>query len=433
MFKFLKDKIKSAVSSFSKKVDEKAEEQVEEISKPVEKIQMQPEKKTVQKQKSDSKSDSKPDSKLPKKEVLVDKPKKSDVIIQKNQESQTVVKEKKIQEKQSKPVEEMIQEQKSEIEVVAQSAVKKNETIEESEPVSVEKQAEKKGFFSRFTEKITKKKLSLEQFEELFFDLEIVLLENNVAVEVIEKLKIDLQKKLVNNAVERSKISTVVQETLHKSITEILTFEKVDILKNISTKRPYIISFIGVNGSGKTTHLAKFVQLLQNNNISCVVGACDTFRAAAIQQLEEHTTRLGVKLIKHDYGADAAAVAFDAVAHATAKKIDVVLLDTAGRLHSNSNLMDELRKINRVVNPDFTFFVGESITGNDCIEQAVKFDEAVGVNGIILSKADIDEKGGAAISVSYVTKKPIVYFGVGQMYDDLEEFDKEKVMQTLGL
>lgn len=194
-----------------------------------------------------------------------------------------------------------------------------------------------------------------------------------------------------------------------------------------------MIVFFGINGSGKTTTIAKFAHLLQQNKLSCVMAAADTFRAAAIDQLEEHASKLKIELIKHDYGADPAAVAFDAVKHAKAKKIDVVLVDTAGRMHSNTGLVDEMKKIIRVVKPDLKLFIGESITGNDCIEQAKTFDAAIGIDGIILSKADIDDKGGAAVSVSYVTKKPIFYLGTGQNYSDLKEFDKETITKNIGL
>ncbi len=448
MFKFLKDKLKNAVSAFTKKVDEKAEEVIEETveettQKPV-KTQSTVEKKTVTSQTKkepsivtiSKKLDDEKNDLLIKKEHVSKVFKKTDT---KTKPTQTVVKsnsKQEVQKVEGKREKTLLDSQKREETVEVEKTITSQEqsnNITDDTKTQSEPQKEKKGFFSRLTQKITKKHLTQEQFEELFFDLEMILLENNVAVEVIDKLKEDLEKELVQKAILRSEIQTIVQKTLYKSIDEIVSFEKVDIFSRITSKSPYIISFVGVNGSGKTTHLAKFVQLLQSKGISCVVGACDTFRAAAIQQLEEHTQKLGVKLIKHDYGADAAAVAFDAVAHAKAKGFQVVLLDTAGRLHSNTNLMDELRKIKRVVNPDFTFFVGESITGNDCVEQAKEFDNAVSIDGIILSKADIDEKGGASLSVAYVTKRPILYFGTGQSYDDLEEFDKKRVLDNLGL
>lgn len=291
----------------------------------------------------------------------------------------------------------------------------------------------KKGFFGKIKERVVKFQLTDEVFEELFWDFELALLEGNVASEVIEKIKSDLKETLTSQNVSRKEISEVIFDTLKSSLDEILSVPSFDLLSKVKSKKPFVICMVGVNGSGKTTHLAKLVNLFQKNNLSIVVAAADTFRAAAIQQLEEHTTKLGVKLIKHDYNADPAAVAYDAIKHAQAKGLDIVLIDTAGRLQSNSNLMDELRKLVRVNKPDLTLFVGESITGNDCVEQAVAFNEAVGIDGIILSKADVDDKGGAAISVSYVTKKPILYLGTGQTYDDLKLFNKSEMLETLGL
>jgi fused signal recognition particle receptor len=192
-----------------------------------------------------------------------------------------------------------------------------------------------------------------------------------------------------------------------------------------------VILFVGINGSGKTTTLAKIASMLKEAGVSSVIAASDTFRAAAIQQLEEHANNLSIKMIKHDYGSDSSAVAFDAIRHAESKGLDVVLIDSAGRLHSNSNLMDELKKLSRVTKPDLKIFVGESITGNDCIEQAQKFNEAIGVDAIILTKADVDEKGGTAISISHVIKKPILFFGKGQNYGDIERFSPKKIVDSI--
>ena len=220
-------------------------------------------------------------------------------------------------------------------------------------------------------------------------------------------------------------------DSLRKSIESLFDVEKIDLIKEAKKKKPYIVAIIGINGSGKTTSLAKIVHLLKKNKLEPVVAACDTFRAAAIQQLEEHGSRLGVKVIKHDYGSDPAAVAFDAIKYAKSHNIDVVLIDTSGRLHSNENLMDELKKIIKVTKPDEKIFVGESITGNDCIDQSKLFNEAIDFNSIILTKIDVDEKGGAAISISYITQKPIIYLTKGQSLNDIEKFDKEKIIKTL--
>jgi fused signal recognition particle receptor len=305
------------------------------------------------------------------------------------------------------------------------------------EPEEEPEEDGKKGFFGKLTEGFTLKRLSEEKFEGIFFDLEVALLENNVAVEVIEKIKKDLHERLVDKKLKRSQIEDIVLESLKDSMEQILDVKPVDILKRIGDKRkagqPFVIIFVGINGSGKTTTIAKMARYFMDNNLKTVMVAADTFRAAAIQQLEEHANRLGVRIIKQDYGSDPAAVAFDGIRYAEAKGIDVVLIDTAGRLQSNINLMDEMKKVVRVAKPDMKIFIGESITGNDCVEQAQQFNAAVDIDGIILSKADVDEKGGAAISVSYVTGKPILFIGTGQEYKDLQKFDKKLVLDNLGL
>ena len=294
--------------------------------------------------------------------------------------------------------------------------------------------AEEKSFITRLKEKVTTTKISESKFNELFWEFELAMLENNVAVEVIEKVKRDLKLELVDVPINRSNIRQKIISALRESISNLFKGDNNDLIQLIKdSKKPYIILFLGVNGTGKTTTLAKFAKLLQDNSITAVIAASDTFRAAAIQQLEEHGQNLGIKIIKSNYGSDPAAVAFDAIKYAEAKKIDVVLIDTAGRMHSNKNLLDEMKKIVRVSKPNLKLFVGESIAGNDVVEQSKTFNEAVGIDGIILSKADIDEKGGAAMSVSYVTGKPISYLGSGQGYKDLERFDKQKLLKSLGL
>jgi len=310
---------------------------------------------------------------------------------------------------------------------------------EERSKKTVEKPAEeeKKGFFTKITETFTKINITEEKFEELFWDLEVVMLENNVAVEVIEKIKRDLKKELMNGKVSRKGVEELILSTLKQSVIELFDVEKIDLISRIKDKRkskqPYIITIIGVNGAGKTTSIAKLTHKFQKEGLTVVWAASDTFRAAAIQQLEEHANKLNVKMIKHDYNSDPAAVAFDAIKYAEAKNIDVVMIDTAGRLHSNTNLMRELEKVIRVCKPDIKIFVGESITGNDCVEQAKEFDKAVGIDAIILAKADVDDKGGAAISVSYILKRPILYLGTGQTYDDLKEFDSKIIIESLEL
>ncbi len=296
-----------------------------------------------------------------------------------------------------------------------------------------EKGDEKKGIIEKLSEAVTTTRISEEKFESLFKDMEIILLENNVAVEVIDKIHSDLKAAVVGKPIPRGKVEAEVTKSLKDSIESLFDVEKIDLMKRVKEKKPYVMLFAGINGSGKTTTIAKVSRLLQDNGLKCVIAASDTFRAAAIQQLQEHADRLGVKLIKQEYGADPAAVAFDAIKYAESKDVDAVLIDTAGRQHSNKNLIEEMKKIVRVAKPDLKIFVGEAITGNDCVEQAKTFNEAIGIDAIILAKADVDEKGGAAISVSYVTKKPIIYLGTGQDYGDLAPFNPAMVVESLGL
>ncbi|MDI6846783.1 MAG: signal recognition particle-docking protein FtsY, partial [Candidatus Bathyarchaeia archaeon] len=194
---------------------------------------------------------------------------------------------------------------------------------------------------------------------------------------------------------------------------------------------PFVIVFVGINGTGKTTTIAKVARFLTKKGYSVVLACSDTYRAGSIEQLEEHAKRLGIRMIKHKYGADPAAVAYDTINHAKTRGINVVLIDTAGRMQTNRNLMNELAKIKRVVNPDLTILTVDSLTGNDAVMQAEEFHKSVGIDATILTKVDADVKGGSALSVTYVTKKPILFIGTGQKYENLEEFDPEKFVQMI--
>ncbi|MBS3075331.1 signal recognition particle-docking protein FtsY [Candidatus Pacearchaeota archaeon] len=279
-------------------------------------------------------------------------------------------------------------------------------------------------------------KITEDDFNELFNDLEMLLLENNVALEVVEDIKDKLSKKLINQEIPKKDLEYEIKKELKSSLNEILIdpddpVEAIEFKKK--EKEPFVILFFGINGTGKTTSIAKFAHLLKSKNYSVVLAAADTFRAASIEQISEHAKRLGIPLIKHDYGADPSAVGFDAIKYAQAHKINVVLIDTAGRMHTKSNLLDEMKKICKVTNPDLKIFVAESIAGNDATEQAKAFHDMIDIDGSILTKADVDEKGGTIISVSHTTHKPIFYLGTGQEYKDLKLFNKQEFIESLGL
>lgn len=277
------------------------------------------------------------------------------------------------------------------------------------------------------------RKIRERKLEDFLWDLEISLMEADVALPVIEEIKRSLKEELLGKKVRRGvPVEKAVEMALKEAVKGVLESGSMDFLSYIdSHEKPVIIMFVGVNGTGKTTAIAKIAHLLQKRGFSCVVAAADTFRAGAIEQLERHAERLGVKLIKHKPGGDPAAVAFDAVEHARARKKDVVLIDTAGRMQTNINLMDEMKKIKRVSDPDMIIFVGDALAGNDAVDQAKKFDEAVGVDASILCKIDTDAKGGAALSITHVVGKPVIFVGTGQGYDDLQPFDAYWMMERI--
>ncbi len=298
---------------------------------------------------------------------------------------------------------------------------------------AAETEAPKENFFTRLVKRISSAKLTQEQFDEIFMELELTLLENNVALEAVDKIREHLAKNLINKEVKKSGAPAFILNALKESILSLL-IEPPNLMETIqASKEPYVILFFGINGTGKTTSIAKLAHLLKKNNLTCVLAAADTFRAASIEQLKTHASILQVPIISSDYGTDPASIAFDAIAYARKNAIKVVLIDTAGRMYTKENLLKEMEKIVRVAKPDIKLFVGESITGNDAIEQARTFNGSIGIDGIILTKADIDEKAGAILSVSHVTQKPIFFLGTGQGYDDLQVFSKKTVLKNLGL
>ncbi len=288
-----------------------------------------------------------------------------------------------------------------------------------------------RGAIDSAIKKATTKELTDKSMADAVWELQLVLIQNDVAVVVAEHICNLVKEKLLGTRTGRlEKTSTLMRIFLYESVLETLTPEfPLDPLEFATQKKakgePTIIMFVGVNGTGKTTTLAKMAHMFKQNGFSVVIAAGDTYRAGSIEQLERHAEALGIRIIKQSYGADAAAVAYDAIAHATAKHIDIVLIDTAGRMQSNKNLINEMKKIARVADPDLKLFIGDALAGNDALSQAKEFHKAIGIDGAILTKVDADPSGGAALSIAYETGRPVVYIGVGQTYDDLQRFDPQ--------
>ena len=294
-----------------------------------------------------------------------------------------------------------------------------------------------KSGFKGLVTKVTTTELKPENLQPILEDFKMSLAENDVAFQVADKICDELEKRLTGVQVKRLEDrKKIVEDNLRQVLLEVmLTDNKIDLLERIEGKRqtsePYVMLFVGINGTGKTTTIAKVAQFIRNKGYSVVLAGSDTYRAGSIEQLEEHARRLGMRVIKHDYGADPAAVAYDAISHAKAHGINVVLIDTAGRMQTNQNLMNELAKVKRVVQPDLTVLTLDSLIGNDAVMQAEEFHKCVGVDATILTKVDADVKGGSALSVTYVTQKPILFIGVGQTYKDLELFNPEKFVNMV--
>ncbi|WP_054845579.1 signal recognition particle-docking protein FtsY [Sulfuracidifex tepidarius] len=295
-----------------------------------------------------------------------------------------------------------------------------------------ERKDEKKrtGFFDIFRYKEIKEK----DVEDLIEELRYQLLESDVTYEVTEKLLDDIKKAIVGKKIRRSEdLEQTVMDTLKKSIEEILTKnENIDIIKIIKeSQRPFVIVFFGVNGVGKTTTIAKFIYMLKKNGLTCIVSASDTFRAAAQEQLAIHAQKLEVPMVKGKYGGDPAAVAFDAIQSAKSRNIDVVLVDTAGRMNTDADLTNELRRVMKIAKPNFKILVLDSLGGNDTLEQAKYFENAIGFDAVILTKVDADAKGGVVLSLAYELKKPVIFLGVGQEYENLEPFSAQWFIDRL--
>lgn len=328
----------------------------------------------------------------------------------------------------------------------------KEEDAEESEEADEKTEEKKSRFWSRSNDEdseedeedepggmfsfITAKTISEKHLEDILWELEMGLLEGDVAMEVASAVVDSVKDDLVGRKIKRSNdITEYTYNALRNAVAEIIDIPGKSMTEMIEAKKaqgePLVVMFVGINGTGKTTTIGKLANYYLKKGYTPVIAAADTFRAGAIEQVNYHADNVGVKLIKHQKGSDPAAVAFDAVEHAKAQGKELVLIDTAGRMQTNTNLMDEMKKIKRVAKPDLVVFVGDALTGNDATQQASKFNEAIDIDGVILTKADADSKGGASLSIGYVIKKPILFLGMGQGYDDIREYDADWMLNQL--
>jgi fused signal recognition particle receptor len=295
-----------------------------------------------------------------------------------------------------------------------------------------------KKALSEVAKNLGQKELSEKDLDRILEELFLSLLESDVAEQVALSIIDNIKSDLTQNRLEKSSGSEqIVKSRLVVMLSDLFSASgKMDLIQKIIEKKnskqgPYVIVFLGINGTGKTTTVAKFSNLLHKQGLSVIMAAADTHRAGAIEQLSQHGTNLGIKIVSQRYGADPSAVARDAVEHAKKNYIDTVLIDTAGRMQTSKNLMEEVSKIVRIIKPDAKIFVGDSLAGNDTVNQAKEFFQYTNFDGAILTKSDADSKGGAAISIVHVTTKPILYLGIGQQYDDLVKFDSEKFLVSV--
>ena len=320
------------------------------------------------------------------------------------------------------PVEETQVEKPIPVEAPAVEEPKKKEEPKREIKAKVSKASKIKRVFGR---EVT---LSESDLRGLLWELELSLLEADVEQLTAEEISRKLKEKLVGKKIKsKEDIDTILKEEINSTLDVMMQTETKNIEKEIRAKKdkPYRILFLGPNGAGKTTSLAKLTHYLQSKGFKVLWSASDTFRAASIEQLETHAQRLGVRVVKHSYGADPAAVAFDAIKAAQSRDIDVVMIDSAGRQETDKNLMQELQKIERIAQPDLNLYVGEAFTGQALLQQAQEYDKIVGIDGFILTKIDCDAKGGTTISLLYKIGKPILFVGTGQEYNDLQKFEPE--------
>lgn len=322
--------------------------------------------------------------------------------------------------------EELIDEPKKAIEEPTTQSEVVQKPVEEKRKLSPKIAATKK-IVSVFTGKV---KLSEKELKPFIEDLELALLEADVEQKTATHICLELEKRITQQEF-KGDVKEKLKELVKQTLLETMKVPQVNLIEKPRQKKPFIILLLGPNGAGKTTTIAKLSAFFKKNGLTTIFAASDTFRAASIEQLKKHGERTGTRTVSHNYGADPTAVAFDAVKAAQANNIDVVLIDSAGRQETNKNLIEELKKLNRVIKPDLKVFIGESFSGQAILSQASQFDKEIGLDGFILTKADADSKGGSAISLIFNLKKPILFIGTGQEYSNLEEFKAEKIVEKI--
>ena len=272
---------------------------------------------------------------------------------------------------------------------------------------------------------------------DLLEELEWIMLESDISSDAVTAIMEALKANLIGQRLRKgANLAKVLEASLKRALRSILNAGYWDFDASIQSfidkkDTPVVVMFVGVNGTGKTTTVAKIANRLQKNGLSVIAAAGDTFRAGAIEQLETHCNKLDIRCISSQRGGDSAAIARDAIQSAKAKNIDVVLVDTAGRMQNKTNLMAELDKVRRVANPHLTLFVGDALAGNDAVDQARTFQEILKFDGAVLTKLDTDAKGGAGLSIAHATGRPITLCGVGQGYDDIIQFDPDWLLEQL--
>jgi fused signal recognition particle receptor len=429
MFGLLKKKL----NTFSEKLKHKKTEEIQEKEEPISKEEIQEEAKEV------NRKEQLPikEKKLPFGKEIEKEEKSEESIDEKIEETPSekiksgdATKEALTIEKETHAKEEFLTDEET-IPKEKEEIIEKKEFLraEEDKRELKAKVGKGKKLKSVFSGKI---EISQKDLEELIWELELSLLESDVEQDTAKEITDNIQKRLVGQKVSIKNFDEHLKEEIKEILKEIMQTKKINLLEEIkNNEKPYVILIIGPNGAGKTTSIGKMTHYFQQNNLKCLWAAADTFRSGAIQQLQEHADKLGVKTIKQDYGADPAAVAFDAIKSAKANNLDVVLIDSAGRQETNKNLMEELRKIERVAKANLKIYVGEAYTGQGLLDMAKEFDEAIGIDGFILTKIDTDAKGGTTISLLYKLKKPIIFVGTGQEYTDFEEFSPEFVLNRI--